>query len=183
MQLTLTQPRFPAVVSNASDRAERFERFVLQHHPQALRMAFRLVGSDQAAAEDVTQETFLKAHRALGTFREDAELSTWFYRILVRQASNYRRKMGTRRRIQSFLGFDDRVEAKRTDPLLRDAIAGALEHLTGPQRTVFVLVHLEQFTVADAAASMGCAVGTAKSHLHRALKSLRITLSEHRDDH
>ncbi len=181
MQASLPQPRFPALVSSASDRAERFERFVAQHHPRAVRMAYRLVGGDQAAAEDVTQEAFLRAHRALGTFREDSELSTWFYRILVRQASNYRRKMGTKRRVQAFLGFDDRVEAKRTDPLLRDAIAEALKHLSDSQRTVFVLVHLEQFTVADAAVTMDCAIGTAKSHLHRALKSLRNTLSEHHD--
>lgn len=179
MELSLSQPLLPLVVSDAIDRAQRFERFVAQHQARAVRMAYRLVGSNQAAAEDVAQEAFLKAHRGLSTFREDAELSTWFYRILVRQASNHRRKMGVRRRVQSFLGFEDRVDAKQTDPILRDAIAVALEKLTEQQRTVFVLVHLEDLSVRVAAETMGCAEGTAKSHLHRALKSLRSSLKEH----
>jgi RNA polymerase sigma factor (sigma-70 family) len=86
--------------------------------------------------------------------------------------------MGVRRRVQAFLGFDDQVAAKRTDPLWRDAIALALEKLTDQQRTVFVLVHLEDLSVRVAAETMGSAEGTAKGHLHRALKSLRSSLKE-----
>ena len=163
-----------------SDRQARFEAFVASHRARAVRMAYRLVGDNEEAAEDVAQEAFLRAHRGLDRFRGDAELSTWFYRILVRQASNYRRRMGVRRKVVSILGFEESARDRDSDPMLRDQIAGALETLSEKQRTVFILVHLEQMTVNDAAAAMGCAPGTAKSHLHRALKSLRATLSEHR---
>lgn len=179
MDLALSQPAIPLVATDAvpSEKQARFEAFVAAHRERAVRTAFRLVGGDAAVAEDVAQEAFLRAHRGLDRFRDDAQLSTWFYRILVRQASNYRRKVGVRRRLQALLPLEQAAPAAATDPLLRDSIAAALERLSDKQRTVFVLVYLEQMSVVDAAEAMGCAVGTAKSHLHRALKSLRAELA------
>ena len=76
----------PAV---ALELEQRFHLFVASHRERARRLAWRLVGGDDAAAEDVIQEAFIKAYRALGQFREEASLATWFYRIVVRQAHNY----------------------------------------------------------------------------------------------
>ena len=73
------------------DLEQRFSLFVGTHRERARRLAWRLVGGDDGAAEDVTQDAFVKAYQGLSTFREEASLETWFYRILVRQAHNYRR--------------------------------------------------------------------------------------------
>jgi RNA polymerase sigma-70 factor (ECF subfamily) len=72
----------------AVELEQRFHMFVASHRDRARRLAWRLVGGDDAAAEDVIQEAFIKAYRALGQFREEASLATWFYRIVVRQAQN-----------------------------------------------------------------------------------------------
>src|SRR5262249_44507383 len=71
------------------DLEQRFRLFVGSHRERARRLAWRLVGGDEAAAEDVIQEAFVKAYRALHRFREEASLATWFYRIVVRQAYDY----------------------------------------------------------------------------------------------
>jgi len=177
MDLVLTQPLAPVAVD---DREARFEQFVAAHRVRAVRLAFRLSGGGEAVAEDVAQEAFLRAHRGLSRFREEAQLSTWFYRILVREASNHRRRAALRRRLSTLLGFDDKGTPAATDPLLREVIERALDRLSESQRAVFILVHVEQMTVVEAASMMGCALGTAKSHLHRALQKLRTELSEHR---
>ena len=81
-----------------SDREARFAAFASTHRERALRLAWRLVGGDAAAAEDVTQDAFVKALRGLARFRDEAPLSTWFYRILVRQAYSYLRWRRVRER-------------------------------------------------------------------------------------
>ncbi len=80
----------PVVVADG-DLERRFAEFVGTHRVRARRLAFRLTGGDEAAAEDVTQDALVRAYTALGRFRGEAKLETWFYQILVRQAHNYRR--------------------------------------------------------------------------------------------
>jgi RNA polymerase sigma-70 factor (ECF subfamily) len=158
---------------------EQFEALVASHRDRAVGLAWRLVGGDAAAAEDVAQEAFLKAHRALGHFRGEAKLSTWFYRILVRQAATYRRW----RAVREVWGAEPPEPADpgaevRGDPGLRRRIAQAVDGLTRRQREAFVLVHLEGLSLREAAEVMGSRVGTVKSHLHRALAQLRRELAD-----
>jgi len=158
----------------------RFQAFVASHRARAVRMAWRLVGGDAGAAEDVVQDSFLNAYRALPGFRGDASLETWFYRILVRRAANHRRWRGLR----TFWNtpYEADVADPRPDPIgdlgLRRRIEQALDGLTRRQREAFVLVHLEGWTVREAAELMGSPVGTVKSHLHRALLKLRHELGD-----
>ena len=161
-------------------RAEEFAAFCDKRRERALRLAFRLLGGDQATAEDVVQNAFLRAHRALTGFRGDASLDTWFYRILVNEVQRQRRWQGLRR----LFGADretapEPVDPRPTrDPGLRSRIAAALEQLSAGQREAFVLVHLEELTVNEAAEVLGKAAGTVKSHLHRALVALRGALAD-----
>jgi RNA polymerase sigma-70 factor (ECF subfamily) len=138
------------------------------------------VGGDEAAAEDVAQEAFVRAWRALGRFREEAKLETWFYRILVRQAANHRRWRALRTLWSAPAGDDAPDPSPRApgDPALRRRIGAALERLTRSQREVFVLVHLEGFTLRETAELLARSEGTGKSHLHRALHSLREQLRD-----
>lgn len=161
-----------------ADREARFGAFVASHRERAVRLAWRLVGGDQAAAEDVAQDAFFRAYRALPRFREEASLSTWFYRILVRQAHSYRRWRAVREIWTPVLEADAAAPGVAGDPLLRGRIRQALGGLSRKQREAFVLVHLEGFGVREAAQVLRMADGTLKSHLHRALTKLREQLAD-----
>lgn len=156
----------------------RFAAFVEEHRDRAVRLAWRLGAEDQASAEEIAQEAFLHAHAGLRRFRNESQISTWFYRILFRQADNYRRKRESRRKWRQLFHLEPRPLAPRiaTDPGLGETIASAMEALSPGQREIFTLVYLEGFQVAEAAAITGRATGTAKSHLHRALTQLRAAL-------
>lgn len=164
----------------AAEREERFSAFVASHRERARRLAWRLVGGDEAAAEDVTQDALVRAYQALPGFREDASLATWFYRILVRQAQNYRRWRAVRELWGG--GWKEAPPAYSSDgfgdPGLRRRIARALDCLSRRQREAFILVHLEGFTVQESADLLGKPAGTVKSHLHRALTALRRELAD-----
>ena len=166
----------------ASDLEQRFDVFVNAHRDRALRIAWRLLGGDAAAAEDVAQEAFVRAYRGLGRFRGEAQLATWFQRILVNEVRRHQRWSVLRRVRQT----DDRepdavadpTSEVRPDPALRRRIGAALAALPHGQREAFVLVHLEGLTLLEAASATGRAVGTMKSHLHRALTTLRSRLAD-----
>ncbi|HVN39380.1 MAG TPA: RNA polymerase sigma factor [Myxococcota bacterium] len=162
------------------DREARFAAFAASHRERALRLAWRLVGGDMAAAEDVTQDALVKAYRGLPQFRDEAALSTWFYRILVRQAYSFLRWRRVRERFGGEVPENppDTAPTPQSDPALRRRIADALAALPRTQRDAFLLVHLEGFTVNEAAEIMGRAPGTLKSNLHRARMALRRRLDD-----
>ena len=161
-------------------RTRDFEAFVAAHRDRAVGLAWRLVGGDMAAAEDVAQEAFLRAHRGLDQFREEAKMSTWFYRILVNEAQRHLRWRWVRERVAGEMPdepLDPRPMASG-DPALRERVARAVGNLPRGQREAFALVHLEGFTVREAGDITGRAIGTIKSHLHRALGNLREALAD-----
>lgn len=176
----MSQTEAMATTSSVDEALEhRFEDLVASHRDRALRLAWRLVGGDDAAAQDVVQDAFVRAFRGLARFRGESSLETWFFRILVRQAHNHRRW----RALRSFLpaAQDDPPDPRTKpegDPALRRRIGAALDRLSARQRDVFVLVHMEGMTVREAADLVGCREGTAKSHLHRALVALRHELAD-----
>ena len=158
---------------------ERFSALVASHRERALRLAWRLVGGDEAAAEDVAQEAFVSAYRALPRFRGDARLETWFYRILVNQAHRYRRWRTVRERWRAaWVAEPPAPPVGPGDPGLRRRIGAALLGLTRRQREVFVWVHLEGFGVGECAELLGLTTGSVKSHLHRARTKLRSELAD-----
>jgi RNA polymerase sigma-70 factor (ECF subfamily) len=159
---------------------QTFSAFVEKRRERAVRIAFRLLGGDAAAAEDAAQNAFLRAFRGLAKFRGESTLDTWFHSILVREVHRQRRWRGLRQLLS--LDADHVPEPvdphPQGDPVLRRRIAAALEQLSPAQRETFVLVHLEGFSITEAAAVLGKAPGTLKSHLHRALVSLRESLGD-----
>jgi RNA polymerase sigma-70 factor (ECF subfamily) len=161
-------------------RERAFAAFVAAHRDRAVGMAWRLLGGDGAAAEDVAQEAFARAFRALGSFREEAKLSTWFYRILVNEVQRHRRWRWVRERFGGAMPEDaeDPKPAAAGDPALRARVADAIASLPRGQREAFVLVHLEGLSLREAGEATGRATGTIKSHLHRALRTLREQLAD-----
>jgi RNA polymerase sigma-70 factor (ECF subfamily) len=147
---------------------------------RARRLAWRLVGGDEAAAEDVVQNAFIKAYRNLARFRGESRLESWFYRIVVNETHNYRRWRRVRDLWQAQQTEEpvDAAQYAPGDPGLRQRISVALEALSSTQRDVFVLVHFEGFTVREAAEVLGRSEGTVKTHLRRALQRLREELAD-----
>ena len=163
---------------------QRFRLFVGSHREQARRLAWRLVGGDDAAADDVTQEAFFKAYRALDRFREEANWPHGSIRLwCARRTTTAAGVQCARRGAPSGMaGASDATSQVAGDPLLRRRIAKALAQLSRSQKEVFVLVHLEGFSVREAAILLEKPEGTVKSHLHRALQRLRSELADVAED-
>lgn len=181
----LASPAIPEPVQvqaeSDGERLERFVVFVTEHQDTAIRMASRLLGGEHAAAEDAAQEAFLRAYRGLARFRGDANLRTWFTRILIREVQRHRRWQSVRR-VWNTLSLSEielpAAPGPTGDAELRARLIAALERLSPRQREALVLVHLEQFTVNETADLLGTSPGTVKAHLHRALKALRRDLAD-----
>ena len=166
----------PALAAPAHSTAEQFQGFVDAYRTRAVRLAWKLCGGDDEAAEDIAQEAFLRAYRGLPRFRSDARLETWFFRILVRCAHNHRRS-DIRRRLH--MPEPDTGHAPALpDPGLQRRIGIALHNLSRGQREAFVLVYMEGFTIVEAAAILKRSPGTIKTHLHRAMPRLRAELGD-----
>ncbi|MCG8557719.1 MAG: RNA polymerase sigma factor [Proteobacteria bacterium] len=168
----------PAAVGRGMD----FEAFFSANVDRARRLAWRLLDGDAAAADDVVQDAFVKAYRSLASFRTQARIETWFYRILVNEAKNHRRW----RQVRRLFGIRSQRDAEprhavQCEPDLRRRISQALGHLSAPQRDACILVYLEGFTVKEAARILDKAEGTVKTHLHRAVRSLRAELADYQE--
>ena len=169
----------------ADDIRKEFNSLVHDFGPKSLAIAYHYVGN-KAAAQDVAQEAFMKAHRALNQFRGDSALSTWFFTILVREAKRYRKRQKRKQQILDLFRFskpdDDETNLQEIDSIERNeiqkALANAIMHLSPNQRDVIILIYMQDLTVAETATILGKASGTIKSHMHRALEKLREELQD-----
>ncbi len=144
-------------------------------------VALRMLGS-RAEAEDVAQETFLRAHRALGEFRGEARLGTWLYAIASRLCLN-RLAAGPRRHERSDEAALAQAAADGVDAvgaLERDELAAALHEavagLPEDRRMVVVLRDLEGLAYEEIAEVLGLPLNTVRSRLHRARLDLKAKL-------
>jgi len=147
--------------------AELFAR----HWSQAYRAAF-LVTGDGAAAEDIAQEAFLAALRALPSFDARRPLRPWLHRIVVNRAIDFSRA----RALRNEVGADAAGEAAAPPEIDRQAlgedVAGALLQLGPEQRAVVVLRYLLEFTPGEIGEILGLPRGTVNSRLRRGLDAL-----------
>lgn len=159
--------------------SQAFEDLVKTYQHRIYGVALRMMGS-RADAEEVAQETFLRAHGALGDFRGDARLSTWLYAIasrlcLNRLASGEHRM--ARRRTDTVEMLRGRLEDQPGGDLERDereaALHRAIAELSEERRVVIVLRDLEGLAYDEIAAALGLELGTVRSRLHRARLELK----------
>lgn len=167
---------------------DAYSELVVQHSRSLFRVAFRITGNE-ADAEDVVQEAFLRGYRKLASFDSRSAFGTWIYRIAVRCALD---RLGGRGRDE-----DGRV-AEETDPeqgaiQLADEAAGpdrlllsgeigamqemAMRSLTPTERTAFALRHMEGCTTEEIAAALGIAPNAARQAVFRAVHKLRQRLA------
>ena len=168
------------LVSRAQEGdAPAYEELVRRHAQIAFRTAFLISGS-AADAEEAAQDGFVKAQRALGSFRHGAPFRPWLLKIVANEARNRRRSSGRRTALALRAAQESPSESAAPPPeraLLaaeeRSALLGALESLEERDRLVIACRYLLELSEAETAAALGCRPGTVKSRLSRALDRLR----------
>ncbi len=176
-----------ATVSRArAGDSDAFRLLVEQHSRLVFRVAYRMTGNEHDA-DDVVQETFLRAYKQLGRFEERANFGTWLHRIAVNCALDLLRSRG---RLDRHYGGDpEEAEMmgaiRSSDPQqdrlllsaeLRDQVTAAMEKLSGNERTAFVLRHFEGMPVEEIGKTLGIQVNAAKHTIFRAVRKLRESL-------
>jgi RNA polymerase sigma factor (sigma-70 family) len=161
---------------------EAFGALVRRHQRSALRTAFA-VGGSESEAEDVIQEAFVKAFRAMPRFQQGAPLRPWLMRIVANEARNRRRSRGRRERLAVRAGGQGGAGPASPEDLALGAISAgdlraALARLDDRDRTVIAFRYFAGLSEAETAAALEVPVGTVKSRLSRALQRLRSVLGD-----
>jgi RNA polymerase sigma-70 factor (ECF subfamily) len=161
-----------------------FDLLVLRYQHRILGLIGRFI-NDPAEVEDVAQEAFIKAYRALPKFRGDSAFYTWLYRIAINTAKNYlvargRRPPSTDIDVEdaefmennAALTDIDTPEASREKEDLQRVINEAIEELPEDLRTAFTLREFSGLSYEEITEIMGCPVGTVRSRIFRAREAL-----------
>ena len=175
----------------AGDKAA-FEQLMRRHNQKLYRTA-RSILRDEAEAEDAVQEAYLTAYRAMGTFRGDAQVSTWLVRIVANEALGRLRKS---RRSAEIIEIRDTEALLETtmdehtyEPPERAALRGetrrlmeaAIDRLPDAFRAVFVLRAVEEMSVEEIAAALAIPEATVRTRFFRARALLRAALARDMD--
>lgn len=162
--------------SKNGDR-KAFERLYHANLNRVFALCLRMT-ADESAAEELTQQTFIRAWERLGTFRGDSAFSTWLHRIaanLVKESWRSRKRRHDRvRPVADLTAYDVGREDGR--PAARIALERAISDLPDGARTALVLYDVEGYKHREIADMLGVTVGTVKSQVHRARRLLRETL-------
>jgi RNA polymerase sigma-70 factor, ECF subfamily len=152
------------------------ESLFRHHWPRAYRAAY-LVVHDSAAAEDIAQEAFLAAVRALDRFDRRRPFGPWLHRIVVNRAIDWSRARALRRE-SGEAGLETVAAAPQPDNPHARSLAAALAELSPEHRAVIVLRHLLEYTPGEIADLTGLPRGTVNSRLRRGLDHLAQRLQE-----
>ena len=171
-------------------RGERgaFDLLVLRYQHRVVKLVARLL-RDPTEAEDVAQEAFVKAYRAISSFRGDSAFYTWLYRIAVNTARN---TMASRQRrpldyeadlseseqsvVESRMRHGDTPEAAALSEEIHQTVNRAVEDLPEDLRTAIILREIEGLSYEEIAAAMDCPVGTVRSRIFRAREAIDRSL-------
>lgn len=177
------------------DRVKRgdkkaFDLLVLKYQHRVIKLISRYV-HDSNEVLDVAQEAFLKAYRALPSFRGDSQFYTWLYRIAINTAKNHLVSQG-RRPPASDIDLTDAEHLEGTDDLkeystpeeflLKDevekTVVEAMESLPDDLRTAITLREIEGLSYEEIAEAMACPVGTVRSRIFRAREAINSRLDQ-----
>jgi RNA polymerase sigma-70 factor (ECF subfamily) len=165
---------------------EAFRALVEQHSRSAFRLAFRMTGNEQDA-EDVVQESFIKAYRQLGRFESRANFGTWLYRIVANCSVDLMRAKQARHDQIRGDSIDAAVELPAADlpgPVrlaqsaeIESRVQSALGSLSPLERAAFTLRHYEGRSIDEIGATLRLGTSAAKHSVFRAVKKLRAALA------
>lgn len=187
----MNTPSVTSELNSKQQRDTRFEKEMLIYAAALYNFAFRLT-LDEDDANDLVQDTFLKAYRFYDSYQPDTNAKAWLYRILKNTFINeYRRKSKAPvkvdyQEVESFYNSDDIDEQITNDlrtesvqDLIGDEVANALNRLDVDFRTAIILCDLEGFTYEEMAKILDIPIGTVRSRLHRARNLLKENLYEY----
>ena len=166
-----------------------FELLVIKYQRKLGRLLSRFV-RDPAEVEDVAQEAFIKAYRALPTFRGDSAFYTWLYRIAINTAKNYLVAMGRRAPTTTGVDIDEAENFEDADQLrdtntpetefegkeIAGAVNKAMDALPEDLRTAITLREIEGLSYDEIANVMNCPIGTVRSRIFRAREAIAAEL-------
>jgi RNA polymerase sigma-70 factor, ECF subfamily len=165
---------------------DAFELLFTRHRDSVYNLALGISRSAETA-EDITQEVFVRAYIGLSGFRGRAKLTTWLYRIAVNQALRTR-SVRSRRADKEQPMEDVVLPSREPEPEqaaeraeMEESVRRAIRELSPAQRAVVSLRYIEGLDLAEVAEIMGSPLGTIKSRIHHALKSMSLTLRDMRD--
>jgi RNA polymerase sigma factor (sigma-70 family) len=170
-----------AKIRNPETRNYGFNMLVRTYQQKVYWLARKMV-VDHDDADDVTQEVFIKVHKAIDTFREDAQLFTWLYRIATNECLTFIK----RKRRRFFLPLGDvegelaaKIEATPSAPAdeIQKKLQKALLTLPDKQRLVFNLKYYEDMSYEQMAEVTGTSEGALKASYHHAVKKIEEFLS------
>lgn len=165
---------------------DAFRALVELHARQAFALAFRLT-RDERDAEDVVQESFIRAYRQIGRFEARSNFGTWLHRIVVNCAMDALRSRRSRREDAAVNAADDLpevlpAESPSPERLARSAeirrrVEGSMALLTPQERVAFALRHYEGRSIDDIGRTLGLQKSAAKHAVFRAVRKLRAALA------
>ena len=166
--------------ARAGDRLA-FEELYRSHCDRIFGLCWRMCGGDNALAEDMVQEAFVRAWNKLHLFKGDSRFGTWLHRLTVNVVLSDRRiRVKRLRREQEFSDDIERVQVGDRDVFagLRKDLEAAISGLPERARTVLILYDIEGYKHNEIAEMTGMAVGSSKAQLHRARKLVREVLKD-----
>lgn len=173
----------------AGGDASAFQALVERHRSMVYRVACQFAGNHHDA-EDIAQEVFIKVYRSLDRFRQDAQLSSWMYRIVMNACIDHRRRHSPagaapfgEEAEQKMLNTPEEApgpEATAYAGELGQVLEAEINRLPQGQRIVFVMRHHQGLKLCEIAESLGLAEGTVKRQLHAAVHRLRLSLTQAR---
>ncbi|MGE3842259.1 MAG: RNA polymerase sigma factor [Vicinamibacterales bacterium] len=169
------------VEATRAGRTEAFDVLVVRHQRAVYRICYRFAPW-QDEASDLVQETFLRAYRALGSYRGQASFKTWIYRIAVNVGLSRAAQRTPATEIvepehlaANVLEYtDEAIDRGRRSQRVREAI----DRLPPRQRAALIVKVLNDQSHEEAARVLGCSTGTVKANVFHALRKLRQWLSE-----
>lgn len=176
------------------ERAQRgdkhaFELLVTKYQRKLIRLLSRFI-RDSTEVEDVAQEAFIKAYRALPNFRGDSAFYTWLYRIGINTAKNYLVAMGRRAPTSTSMDAEEAEELGESELLqdvntpenqmmsrqVAETVNQTLEKLPEELRTAITLREMEGLSYEEIASIMNCPIGTVRSRIFRAREAIAVQL-------
>lgn len=150
-----------------------FEALFHAYYPMIFSLAYHMIGRHHDA-EEIVQEAFIKAARALPRFRGDSSFKTWLYRIAMNTAADFRRKHRDTAELDENMADTPSGSAKHP---LAEGLRLALDGLSGLQRQAIVLTYFDGMNHAEAAAVMSCAETTVSWRIFSARRKLKKILA------
>jgi|TARA_R110000851_G_scaffold165169_2_gene309878 RNA polymerase sigma-70 factor (ECF subfamily) len=166
-----------------------YDLLVLKYQRKIMRLLSRMI-REPSEVEDVAQEAFIKAYRALPQFRGDSAFYTWLYRIAINTARNWQASSQRRPMSSSIVSNEDDETFDQIDNLtdistpesvlasrqVVSTVNEAIDALPEELRTAIVLREIEGMSYEDIAQSMGCPIGTVRSRIFRAREAIAAQL-------